>query len=549
MNSRPPNATPSSNEGLGQAATWIRECEANHAYSCQNRQPLGGASRPKRLIDVSDEGRLKLHESLPDDDEPYITLSYCWGGPQQFYLTKGTYKAKIDGFHLSDLPLSLRDAVKVTQTLEIKYLWVDSVCIIQDDEGDMRSEIANMINIYRNTYLTICAANAESVNHGFLRDIADSETGLWRTLIPLAFPVVNDQAKSISDAFQQPRSVFGTIWLMDEAPDMANTFRNPTSRRGWCLQELLLSPRILNYGRWPTWRCGRSTLSDGGWYTEDERLGPKERCFALNIAQSRTKAPTMTTDLFTTYQMLQNWYSIVNEYTKRELSVEADKLPAIGGIAAEIQRTTGVQYRAGLWQDNLLHDLMWYTQAREWLARPKEWRAPSWSWASVNCPVRYGGITEDAMPMAQVVECQVLPEGFSYIQRGKVVIEGPIRIVSRNDVIQLFNAQNLAPSPPRSNDVQEWDRLIMEFISNSYDASPSDEEVLESLPKQVFAIVTHSRGWYMEQEKKVCKVCYSGLLLKGVEGGYERIGYFMNEDRPWLAQIGSEWRTETITIV
>jgi hypothetical protein len=492
---------------------------------------------------------LKLYEPLPGDDERYITLSYCWGGPQQFCLTKATYKAKLDGFHLTDLPPSLRDAVKIAQALEVKYLWVDSICIVQDDESDKRSEIANLINIYRNAYLTVCAANAESVNQGFLRDISDSETGLWRTLIPLGFPVVNEHAKSISDAFQQPRSVFGTTWLLDEAPYMANTFRDPTSRRGWCLQERLLSPRLLNYGRWPTWRCGRSTLSDGGWYTEDRELGPKERCFALNIVRSRTRAPNVRTDLFTTHQILQNWYSLLNEYTKRELSVETDKLPAVGGIAAEIQRITGVQYRAGLWQENLLHDLMWYTQAREWLARPREWRAPSWSWASVNCPVKYGEITEDAMPMAQVLECQVLPEGFDYVQRGKVVIEGPIRIVSRNDVIQLFNAQDMAPSPPKSNDVQEWDRLIMEFISNSYNAISSNEEAFESLPEPIFAIVTYSRGWYMEQENKVNKVCYSGLLLKGVEGEYERIGYFMNEDKPWLAQIGSEWRTDTITIV
>src|SRR6202012_3812625 len=124
---------------------------------------------------------------------------------------------------------------------------------------------------------TVSASKAEAVTKGFLRDDANLETGLWKNLIPLGFPIPDPTAETIQDAFKKPREVFGTIWLCDEDPGMMATFRSPVDRRGWCLQERLLSSRFLSYGRWPTWRCRVGAYSDGGFYPQDPYKERHER--------------------------------------------------------------------------------------------------------------------------------------------------------------------------------------------------------------------------------------------------------------------------------
>ena len=98
----------------------------------------------------------------------YIALSYCWGGKQSFTATKRTVQDFTDGIPISKLPKTIRDAIVVTQELGLRFIWIDALCIIQDDSEDVAREINNMAQVYRKAHLTLSAACARSVNDGFL---------------------------------------------------------------------------------------------------------------------------------------------------------------------------------------------------------------------------------------------------------------------------------------------------------------------------------------------------------------------------------------------
>lgn len=584
VSARPPNASPRSQRSLTQVTSWLNQCEKEHGEACGSHSPI-----PTRVIDISDSSKLRLVETSSDNSiGRYVALSYCWGEAGDLQTTTtSSLNDRLAGFAVAELPQTLQDAVTVTRALGINYLWVDCLCILQNDARDKAHEIANMANIYKHATLTISASKAAGASKGFLHDQASPETGLWKNLIPLAFPIPEPTAKTIQEAFERPRKVLGTLWLCDEDPDMSATFRSPVDRRGWCLQERLLSSRLLSYGRWPTWRCSLGTYSDGGFYPHNGKREKYERqltkCLYELRRRQRLSGGPKHTDFHTSIQLLQSWYKLLNEYTQRELGVKSDRLPAIGGIAAEISRVTGYGYVAGLWQPNLLHDLMWSCKAKEWMTRPEGYQGPTWSWAAVDCPVTYDDITDDSLALARVVECSIDADdgssGFGPFgevnHRSRLELEGPfLARASKQDVITLLRGQDMAEPPPLSNDVNEWYRQIMEFVQNQPRTSGSanhnktaqngggeggtekswDDALLED-GQEISALITFSRDWRVVAEKRVDGLFYSGLLLRKVGGPdegqcrYERIGAFMNEDCAWMDQAALPWETEKVVLV
>jgi hypothetical protein len=552
LRSRPPNPAPASKQGIEKIREWVRHCDQNHGDACK---PSGSGTLPSRVIDVSGGDKLKLYETENVKQGRYAALSYCWGGPQKFQTDSSTILDRKQGFSINDLPKTLQDAVRVTRELGIQYLWVDSMCIIQDKQEDKFHEISNMADIYKNAYVTICAARANTADSGFLEDRSDPDTGLWKALVPLAYPIPNRDAASLQDAVKMPREATGTIWILDEQPNRARAAKDFVSQRAWCLQERILSPRLLSFGRWPTWRCNRLVSSDGGFYVQDGKDDSQDRKFIDALIKFHR---TGSVDLFRTIQLYKTWRFVVEDYTKRKLSLDSDRLLAVGGIAREISHMTGIEYMAGLWKNNVLHDLMWHARAREWLTRPVAWRAPSWSWASVDCPILYNAITQDATPLAQVLSCNVTPATgnsvFEQVTSGTVEIRGPFAEITRADVLELFRKQDYGPAPPISGDVQEWYLQILNDIDTTPERRVSQEETESAFPKQVFGLITFTRDWMQDVwdkgRPKVMNICYSGLLLRETEDGqYERIGCFVNDDADCLNQTVQPWEERTVELV
>ncbi|KAJ0422374.1 heterokaryon incompatibility protein-domain-containing protein [Aspergillus carlsbadensis] len=390
FSSRRPTRSPASSDSMAVIKEWTETCDKHHGHTC-----LADAGKipplPTRVIDISGE-KLRLRESRPNEKGQYIALSYCWGGVQEFQTTRSTIQSRLAGFPPATLPRTLQDAVTVARNLDIQFLWVDSICIVQDDPRDMVHEISKMAQIYKHAYLTINAARARSAKEGFLNYPMKN----WPDFTPLRYRIPSKNATSFEDAWSLADHTMGTLWLPYERDDTRVQLpTDPVSRPGWCLQEQVLSPRLLSYGRWPTWRCQNETHSDGGFYTHPDFSTDVNTTSLINrLTQMILYLPDAQPalggpNLLTAWQLHRGWQVLVKGYSRRELGKSSDKLPAIGGIAAEISRVTGARYLAGLWANSLLEDMMWATAVKEWACRPSEWRAPTWSWASVDCPVSY----------------------------------------------------------------------------------------------------------------------------------------------------------------
>jgi hypothetical protein len=173
---------------LDKLDTWLKACDTTHT---QCKDPFGlEAALPTRLIDLGilpecvelvseisswretfDRGSCKLIESDADNGEPYLALSYCLGKGLPLTTIRANLKKHMQegGIPFSEVPRTLQDAFFLVRYLGFRYIWVDCICIVQDDKADWQREAARMGDIYSNAYLTIAATRASHCGQGFLQ--------------------------------------------------------------------------------------------------------------------------------------------------------------------------------------------------------------------------------------------------------------------------------------------------------------------------------------------------------------------------------------------
>lgn len=373
MTTRSPILDVGSPHAFNLARACIDECVKGHQLCCtiSSLDPL----LPTRLVDCTDPGRPCL-VSTGGRRGTYLALSYVWGEAQPHRTTTSNLSAYTDGIALALLPQTLRDAIRVTYSLGFRYLWVDSLCIIQDSSADMRHEIGCMHLIYRRAYLTIIAASSARASSGFLQA---------RLAAPhdIALPFICPSRSPTSGAGGDTAEV-GTVHLADVNKVVRYShMQEPISARGWCLQEYYMSPRALIFtSETVQFRCQSATQNVGNAFYDTEheqRLPP---------VLFRTDAPPIERSSEEWSAVHKAWYRIVEDYTGRTVSKPSDKLVACGAIAEvfhRVRRAEALGYLAGLWYDTLLEDLLWgRPDGAPYLCRPPGFRAPSWSWAAVD---------------------------------------------------------------------------------------------------------------------------------------------------------------------
>jgi heterokaryon incompatibility protein (HET) len=396
---------------------------------------------PSRLLDVSDnqeDGRLRLKVCEEGDTLQYAALSYCWGSDAQNHALTVATEAEwlTPGCSLHELPALIRDAVKVTRGLGLSFLWIDSLCIIQDSETDKTRELAKMLSIYENACVTICISDRDC-SSSFLQHAKPDATPRGKVFQPLALPW----------AFGTDQ--IGTIMVDKFVSYSDKISASRISRRGWTLQERLISPRLLIYSNDPDvmfWDCPSLLDANGGYKPErstiprlDHSKGVGRLSADLLSAIPKPRSPPAIQELNSSYfirgwfegglkmisdsiigrpppepairrvdsgsgmgeygELFQEWLGIIEDFSQRELSRDTDRLPAISGLASKFGRTldkTG--YIAGHWIDpandyrNFIRSLTWTQVAPtepEKSAGPREYLAPSWSWAKAFVPVRW----------------------------------------------------------------------------------------------------------------------------------------------------------------
>ncbi len=200
---------------------------------------------PRRVLDLEDT-RCRLRETLAEKGE-YIALSYCWGAPQPERLLNANiveYKDRID---IAKVPKTIQDAITVTRELGFSYLWVDSMCIIQDDEADEMSEISKMRDIYAQSSLTICASGAQTCNEGFIYTACTPGTSTRMPDIGVNYPCTLPDGSS------------GHVRLIERAEYKPEA--ETLAWRGWTYQEELLPTSTVRFGACLSWECDQLSES------------------------------------------------------------------------------------------------------------------------------------------------------------------------------------------------------------------------------------------------------------------------------------------------
>jgi hypothetical protein len=346
--------------------TWIEECKDGH-IKCQQHQTL----LPKRVIDVWEDTPVLIDSQ--GRDAPYILLSHCWGGEQTITTTQSTLLERQQGIPISTLPKTFQDAVTITRTLGIQYLWIDSLCIIQDLEEDWVSESGNMKDYYRNGYLTISALYSPNSHHGILKPRQD-----------------------ISSVQLSPTT---NLYLRPRLPDHQEVFRNaPLNNRAWALQERLLSTRILHYTDTEMfWECQTCSSRESSNRSSTVKTDP-DSVITSEGEDFKRVLFNLNDDPYSAIDgAYVTWYRLVTNYSTRAITYSSDKLPAISGLASLIQSKIGATYLHGIWKEDV-RSLLWFrdysrpdTVAQQSAnpALPRSEPPPSWSWASAPGPIRY----------------------------------------------------------------------------------------------------------------------------------------------------------------
>jgi hypothetical protein len=270
------------------------------------------------------------------------------------------------------MPLNFRDAITVARALDIRYLWIDSCCIIQDSVSDWDKEAAQMERIYASAFVTIAATCAASTHEGFLhRSRPQFEP------VKVSIPTQRDG---------RPGCEF--ILSPGNRHQSRDIVSSPWNKRGWTFQERHLSARILHFCKERI--CFECRCSDA---TEDNQLpSVTQQAFWLSQDSRNTKLWFTFLASGKDIGVYDMWYKMMEEYTERLFTFPADRIPAITGISNEMRLLVQDGCVWGLWTNDFARGLLWSRRSDEqsW-HRPKESRAPTWSWFAVDGPIGWGG--------------------------------------------------------------------------------------------------------------------------------------------------------------
>lgn len=354
----------------------IEQCISGHEH-CKAAAYINPL--PTRVVDCTNPLKPKLWATDGRGDK-YIALSYVWGEPQAHSTTRDRLEMYQRGIKLSALPQTIQDAIRVTHSLGHLFLWIDSLCILQDSDEDKRNEIGNMRSIYSHAHLVIIAASAKKVGDGFLQTRTSHAS----------------EANDTPLAFQLPGGRIGSLHLSTNGKFSGYYPRAETvNTRGWCFQEHMLATRALVFAPHTLqYHCRTNGVRNIGnsynYSPPDETAGRiPGRIFSMAESmrsQGSSIQPPERTSLSAEgwKSTREAWFAALRNYTPRSVSHPADKLISFAAIAETFHTLwSETRYLAGLWEDTLLEDLLWKKQKPP-LRRPEAYRAPSWSWASVN---------------------------------------------------------------------------------------------------------------------------------------------------------------------
>ena len=423
------------NLDIGVCKQWLNTCSAKH----KDCELIGSRELPTRLIDVRDsQPRLVRTHGRQGQ---YVTLSHCWGtsttGFQLPLTTQGNLSDRLRGTPLAGLPKLFQQVITLVRELGFGFLWIDCLCIIQDDEQDWQRECARMSSVYLNAALTVAGPGAQNADYALIKPRLDPIIAYGKLGAQSICTIENKSStirvRQMPDGQSEPRYV-----ERREFPDRL-------SSRGWAVQERLLSTRTLYFGSQQTYfECKKAT------YFEDLQYPLKAHPFRKAIVDGTSSA-----------DLIETWYTLAAHYSYCNITNGNDKLPALSGLASLIAHRTSDTYCVGLWKSDLARGLSWsraHFRDFEKNAPCSLYRAtrsmPSWSWASCDHAVGWQPSWRSFLSHVSNINVTVTPIGhdpFGQVSKGELMITGKLKaakmsIIRAGDGNSTFNDLQLLDS-------------------------------------------------------------------------------------------------------
>ncbi|RGP64771.1 hypothetical protein FSPOR_7707 [Fusarium sporotrichioides] len=346
----------------------------------------------------------------------YAALTHRWGAIKPLKLLEAQEAAFHDDVPFETIPATFQDAIKLANDIGIEYMWIDSLCIIQDSKDDWQAEAARMASVYSQSYVTIAATSAQ-----------DSAAGLKEQTSMLRHPCeITPSWTGFEDEIPS-----GPVRIIIRSGFCDEVLSKPLFRRGWTFQEWILSRRTIHVARDQLWWTSATSMKSQGY-------AANETCEAYDFDIDRDYIHTMAPGAL--YSLANEspetlsrvWHALLQEYMSRDLTFESDRLVAFAGIAALYQSFAKLppgSYLAGIWRQVLQQDLLWTVVAGRKVSPPQLYRGPSWSWASVEPAPNYNKPHEE--PWATVgtireASVQTLGSEFGPVSGGHLVLHGPL---------------------------------------------------------------------------------------------------------------------------
>ncbi|KAF2468471.1 HET-domain-containing protein [Lindgomyces ingoldianus] len=425
--------------GIKMIRRWVADCNEQHG-DCKNVASLSDDfTLPKRVLDVGeDENSIRLLElenayankAISLQDTSYIALSHCWGQSQHLVTTTVTLGQRKQSISWESLPKTFQDSILITRILGLKYIWIDSLCIIQDSLQDWEMEAAKMGDIYNNAYLVISATGSVDGDGGcfFHRpgytkiDVKDNESASaqiyvrrWKSHAPFGW--------------NTPLRKTG-MWRANRAGWRTDTSGEyPLFSRAWCFQERMLGTRVLHFAKGEmvfeclaAMQCECGSMSD---YVGDPLLHSRGILRYARTGSARAAGGYGSDDLFAI------WGDIVVEYSRKRITYATDMFPALAGIARKWSTLVGGRYLAGIWSSDILRGLLWKSTEPDPEHDNDTYLAPSWSWANIRRGIDWipGGQATKYYIEIDLAKTQCIHHGFNHFGRlkdGALFLKGPV---------------------------------------------------------------------------------------------------------------------------
>ncbi|RFU24663.1 hypothetical protein B7463_g11675, partial [Scytalidium lignicola] len=531
---------------------WISTCYQHHsAADCPRHTD---EILPRRIIDVgsSQDCIVSLNVST-NMRGTYIALSHVWGAEIHNKLKMKLLQEWSRSIDVRILPQSFQDAITVTRKLGLRYIWIDALCIVQDSLKDWELESSKMGDVFKNSFLTIAVSATSQDPDGFLTRNSPYASSCQLELL-------STEGKSC-----------GHVWVKPQASP-----KGKIDTRAWCLQENILSTRVLTFTseecffecrkNYRVSESGVYSFSDSRYFCSGGKLiealsrAAKEFQNAEALDKSRREAICQT--------IAEHWYTMIGNpatchlvgsgYGTRHLTYTSDKLPALSGLAHEVHRIIQCKYLAGIWECHILLGLLWRRVRKDMLRSehiPEKLgdpQAPSWSWAASNGPLEYV-LPWYPIEVINIISCGTTLVGgdpMGRVSAGWITLNGPISEICctqdqpscsdyRKKVFYLVTTPGEELSQEaeklRSNVINECKKI--DDIRARWGESPRSENYI-------------CHAWFDEDDyfssSVTCLLFRStefsahGLILQrvGRNDEYRRVGYWgVQEDRPDLASL------------